>query len=71
MIEELTDAQYELADQIETVVTQRPNGWTPSAVARKIGSDANLRPIMQWMVRHHFLVADRDDLNSWTHYYPR
>lgn len=70
----LTPNQYDLADRIEHLIENAPApaGWTPSALGRRLHEDSvHVRTVLMWMVRNQFLVADRDDLNSRTHYYAR
>lgn len=56
---ELTDRQYELADQIEALL-ERHSGktWTPSAIARGIRSTTDdVRPVLQYMTARRYITA--------------
>lgn len=65
-----TETDYDLADDIERVLEGRPDAWMlPSEVARKLKRDvAHVRPVLQWMARNSFAVADTGSLNSRTRY---
>lgn len=69
---EQSDAVYDLADQIETVVTADPDGsWTPSTMARKIkASTDDTRKVLKWMADHSMDVVASGN-GAWTRYTAR
>jgi hypothetical protein len=70
MTTELTDTDYNLADQIEAVLEAGPAaGLTPSAVAAKVTgtSTDEARDILRWLVEHGY--AHTSGNGAWTHYH--
>ncbi len=67
---ELTDADYELADRIEEALLAHPGSQTPSAIGRWTKDDASaVRSCLAWMVRDRFAECDRDSVyHAWARF---
>jgi hypothetical protein len=60
---DLTDEQYDLADQIELALETKPVGtmWTVSEIARKMGGSQDsveMRRVLAWMEAHVYVVSN-------------
>ncbi|MER5322295.1 hypothetical protein [Streptosporangium roseum] len=58
--DELTDAEYEIADQVEAVMlaAAADKTWTPSEMGRKVKADTTtVRNVLTWMVARQFIDA--------------
>jgi hypothetical protein len=67
--DQLTDEQYQLADRLELALEAAPPaGLTPSAAARKVGTDTvSARHVLDYLVRHRY--AHTSGNGAWTHYH--
>lgn len=68
---ELTDEQYDLADQAERFLEAHPGSdFSPSQIARGIGSTTDAtRVVLRYLLDHRYITADGH--GAWTHYSAR
>ncbi len=68
---ELTDAEFEIADRIETLLEADPaRSWTPSEVARKVHTTTgDAARVLAYMKANRYVTAIGN--GAWTRYLAR
>lgn len=71
MTSELSDAEYDVADQIEALLEADPTrSWTPSRVARRVHvTTPEATRVLAYMVANRYITAAGN--GAWTRYAAR